>query len=211
MSESFWAFLFGGVGALLGGVIQYYFQRFSADREKRREIIETCLLQLQNSLESLYYRINNLRDWGGQSLMSDGYYRMTSLFILGRVLAQESLLVSQGIYAKLHFDEDLKKRLKAGLHAVNWGMDNHAFLHYHRMQLAEMLLEEGRIISYTEFQTRLGEDRFRDTVAAAEKFIEEKAPERLDGIRETARRLVRLLEQRTAVPSALSLAGSQQK
>ena len=36
------------IGALIGAAIQYRFQRLSADREERREVIETHLLQLQD-------------------------------------------------------------------------------------------------------------------------------------------------------------------
>jgi len=148
MTKQLLAVLLGGFGALIGAAIQYTFQRFSAQRQERREIVETHFLQLQDSLESLYYRINNLRDWGGKQVMTDEYFRLTSIYAIGRVLAHETLLVSKGIYAKLHYDEALKRQLKTGLHRINRGMDDQRFLHYHRVQLAEILLKDGNVISY---------------------------------------------------------------
>lgn len=214
MSEGLWAVLSGGVGTLIvggigtliGAVIQYRIQRFSAERQERREIIETHLLQLQNSLESLYYRINNLRDWGGKSVMTDDYFRNTSIYILGRVLAHESLLVSKGVYAKLDYDEALKKQLKGQLHSINWSMDDQRFLRYYRMQLAEMLLQDGQVLSYTDFLEQLDKERFQEAVTAAVQFVEAVVPERLDAIRNTSSKLIGILETRTGVPSALSLA-----
>ena len=206
MSSELLAVLLGGLGALIGAVIQYRFQRLSAEREERRELIETHFLQLQNALESLYYRINNLRDWGGKRVMTDDYFRLTSVYAIGRVLAYESLSVSRGIYAKLGYDEALKRSLKAGLHRINIGLDDQRFLHYHRMQLAEMLLEDGKVLSYTDFLARVGEPGFEPVVASAAAFVESVGPERLDDIRAAASELVLLLEDHTRVPSALTLA-----
>ena len=95
MSSELIAFLLTGLGAVIGAAVQYGFQRLSAERQERREIVETYFLQLQDAVESLYYRINNLRDWGGKRVMSDDYFRLTSVYAIGRVLAYESLLVSK--------------------------------------------------------------------------------------------------------------------
>ena len=193
---------------MIGAAIQYALQRFSAERQERREIVETHFLQLQDALESLYYRINNLRDWGGKQVMTDEYFRLTSIYALGRVLAHETLLVSKGIYAKLHYDEALKRQLKAGLHRINRGMDDQRFLHYHRVQLAEILLKDGNVTSYTEFMSRTTDDAFQPAITAAAEFIETARPACLDEIRTAADEVIRLLETRTRVPSALSLTKS---
>ena len=206
MATELLAVLLGGVGALIGAAIQYGFQRLSADRAQRRELIETHFLQLQDALESLYYRINNLRDWGGKGVMTDDYFRLTSVYAIGRVLAYESLLVSRGIYAKLHYDNALKRRLKSGLHRINHGMDDQRFLHYHRVQLADSLLNGDRVVSYTEFLSRAAQAEIQPVVSAAAAFVENASPAALDEIREAASALIRLLEGHTEVPSALSLA-----
>ncbi len=206
MATELIAVLLGALGAVIGAAIQYGFQRLSAERQERREIIETHFLQLQDALESLYYRINNLRDWGGKQVMSDDYFRRTTVYALGRVLAYENLLVSKGIYAKLHYDEALKRQLKSGLHEINHGMDDQRFLHYHRVQLAESLLREERVLSYTTFLSRAEDVKLQPVVAAAASFVENAQPAALDEIRTAASELIQLLETHTRVPSALTLA-----
>lgn len=205
MATELIAVLVGSVGALLGAAIQFSFQRLSAARQERREIVEQCFLQLQNALESLYYRINNLRDWAGKRVMTDDYFRLTSVYAFGRVLAFESLLVSEGIYARLHYDKSLKTELKRGLHRINHSMDDQRFLHYHRVQLAEALLEGEKVVSYTEYLSRAQEPLVKPVIEAAAQFVETVKGPVLDEIRDAAEQLIRLLERHTQVPSALSL------
>ena len=206
MSTELIAFILAGLGALIGAAIQYGFQRHSAQRQERREIIETHFLQLQDAIESLYYRINNLRDWGGKHVMSDDYFRLTSVYAIGRVLAYESLLVSKGIYAKLHYDDTLKRKLKGGLHRINHGLDDQRFLHYHRVQLAESLLKDEKVVPYTEFLSRAEEPAIKAVILAAAGFVESAPAHVLDEIRSSASEVIRVLEAHTQVPSALTLA-----
>lgn len=191
---------------MIGAAVQHGFQRLSASRQERREIIETYFLQLQDAVESLYYRINNLRDWGGKGVMSDEYFRLTSVFAIGRVLAYESLLVSKGIYAKLHYDEALKRKLKGGLHRLNHGLDDQHFLHYHRVQLAEALLHEEKVVPFTEFLSRAASPAIEPVIAAAARLVENAPAHVLDELRTAANDVIRLLEAHTLVPSALALA-----
>lgn len=209
MSRELLALLFGALGTLAGAAIHFWFQRHSAALQERREIVEVHLLQLQNSLESLYYRMINLMERGGGSVMSNDYFRTTMLYILGRVLAHESLLISQGIYAKLNHDEQLKQKMKAGLHAINRAMDDQQFLHYHRVQLGEMLLQPGRVLTYTEFAELMDDDAYAKTVAAAAQFVEHATSDEFGELRDHAQKLITLLETRTKVPSALTLRAAE--
>jgi hypothetical protein len=208
MAPEFLALIFGVVGTFLGASIQYFFQRYSAERLQRKEIVESYLLQLQNSLESLYYRVNNLKDWAGKSIMSDDYYRDSTIYILGRILSHESIFITKGIYAKLSYDERLKHEIKRGLHAINWSMGNGKFLHYYRLQIAEMLLEDDRILSYTEFLERIKDKKYQTAIHAGETFVDAISPETMYTIRDNSRRLIQALEARTKVPSALTLLDS---
>lgn len=208
MSTQLAALIFAALGTFLGAGIQYFFQRHSAARQERREIIEVHLLQLQNAAESLFYRMNNLLDGGGRGVMKDEYFRTTSLYIIGKVLAQEALLGSQGIYAKLSYNEKFKKQLKANLHDLNRSMDDQQFLHYYRVQLAEMLLRGKEIISYTEFCSIVDDERFREATNAAETFVSTESSPYHERLRDRAREVVSLLEAKTQVPSALSLSSA---
>ena len=206
MPEAIWSLIIGAVGGAVAAAIQYGFRRYAESEQLRREVVETHLLQLQNSVESLYYRANNLRDWAGKAVMSERYYQQTSAYVLGRVLAHESMLVSKGVYAKLDRNTSLKRTIKATLHSLNWAMDDEAFLHYHRVQLGEMLLEGDSVISYTDFLHRWTEPRFAEVVSAVSRFVQKVSPDRLDKIRSDAARLIDLLAKQTKVPTALQLA-----
>lgn len=205
MSNEFRALVFAGLGTFVGALIQYYFQRRSEAQQERREIIELHLLQLQNAVESLYYRMNNLLDRGGQAVMEDEYFRATSVYILARVLAHESLLISQGIYAKLNYDERFKHRLKSNLHSINSCMDDQIFLYYHRLQLAEMLICDQRLITYTEFLSRFEQHSRTQALVKAEEFISSASRPQLERLRNQSQGLVSLLESKTKVPSAIAL------
>jgi hypothetical protein len=206
MSSEFSGLIFAVFGTFFGALIQYYFQRHSAARQERREIIEVHLLQLQNAAESLYYRMNNQLDWEGKSVMGDEYFRTTSLYIIGRILAQESLLTSQGVYAKLGYDERFKRQLKTTLHAINSCMDDQRFLHYYRVQLAEMLIRGNQVVTYTEFLSIRNEERYAAALTAAGEFVASVSKTRLENLRVNSKALVSLLEAKTKVPSALTLA-----
>jgi hypothetical protein len=205
MAEGIEGLLFGALGALAGACVQYYFQRRTASRQEKKEVIETQLLQLQNSVESLYYRLNNLQFWSGKAVMSDDYYTNTWLYIVGRVLAHENQLVVKGIYAKLDYDNSLKRELKLRMHNINWGLDDNGFLYYHRVQLAEMIMDKDRIITYTEFLDRLSLPVYSNTVASALKYLQYAQKSSFEKIRIESEALVNTLQKCTKVPSALSL------
>lgn len=61
MPDTLSALIIATGAAVAGAAVQYGFRRYTETSQVRREIVETHLLQLQNSVESLYYRVNNLR------------------------------------------------------------------------------------------------------------------------------------------------------
>ena len=147
MPDTLSSLLIGAAGGVLTAGIQHVFRRYSETEQVRREIVERHLLQLQNSVESLYYRSNNLREWAGKAVMPDEYFEQSTAYIIARVLAHESLLLSDGVYAKLPRRGALKRSIKAKMHALNWGLDDQRFLHYHRVQLGEMALDGSRVLT----------------------------------------------------------------
>src|SRR5690606_36827443 len=86
MPDTVTTLLIGAAGGVVTAAIQYGARRYSETEQVRREVAERHLLQLQNSVESLYYRANNLRDWAGKSVMPDQYYQQSSAYIIARVL-----------------------------------------------------------------------------------------------------------------------------
>ena len=71
MSNSIYSLLMAGLGAAIATIFQHFFQRYTESQRIHREIVESRLLQLQNSVESLYYRANNLLGWAGKATMSE--------------------------------------------------------------------------------------------------------------------------------------------
>lgn len=205
------ALLIGAVGGAITAAIQYAFRRYGETQQQRREIVETHLLQLQNSAESLYYRANNLLGWSGRSAMGDDYFVKTSAFALARVLAHEQQLTSKGVFAKLSRSTRIKREVKAKLHAINLGMDDGVFLHYHRVLVAEMLFDDDRLISFGQFLRRWSDPAFGGPVSSVRKFVEGLPAERLEKIRVAAGELVALLERETQVPSALTLTSAAER
>jgi len=215
------ALLIGAVGGAITAAIQYAFRRYGETQQERREIVETHLLQLQNSAESLYYRARNLLEKSGKSVMDDDYYLKTSSFALGRLLAHEQQLMMKGVYAKLSRSTRIKREIKARLHVINLAMDDSRFLHYHRVRLAEMLLDHDRLISFGEFLQRWNDPAFKGPVSSVSEFVRtlradlpsvlpatsqaKGSADRLGRIRDAAGELVRLLERETRVPSAMTL------
>jgi hypothetical protein len=202
MPDTLSSLLIGALGGVVTASIQHVFRRFSETEQVRREVVEKHLLQLQNSVESLYYRANNLQDWAGKSVMPDQYYEQSTAYIIARVLAHESLLLSEGVYAKLPRRGALKGSIKAKLHALNWGLDDQRFLHYHRVQLGEMALDGARVLTYTEFLQRWAESKYSEPVRAVSGFMRSIEPGRLERTRVVAGQLVELLSGETGVPSA---------
>ncbi|MEO8334424.1 MAG: hypothetical protein ABI664_05600 [bacterium] len=209
MPDTLSALIIATGAAFAGAGVQYGFRRYTEAAQMRREIVETHLLQLQNCVESLYYRANNLRHWDGRETMSDDYFTQTTAYAIGRVLAHESLLVSKGVYAKLSRNASIKRRVKASLHSLNRSFDDQSFLYYHRLQLGEMALDADRVVSYTQFSARWPEERFAVAVASVSRFVASVSDTRLDTIGAEAEKLVALLAEQTDVPSALELAGSE--
>jgi hypothetical protein len=110
-----------------------------------------------------------------------------------------------GIYAKLGYDEAFKRQLKSYLHALNRCLDDHNFLHYHRVQLAELLIQDAQLVTCTEFLTVLEHNSQVSAVVKAEEFITAASGQQWERLRQQAKALVFLLESKTRVSSAISL------
>lgn len=207
MPTSLSSFLIAGLGAAAATVFQHFFQRYAETRRLRRELIETRLLQLQNAVESLYYRANNLLGHSGKETMSEEYYRRTTVFALARILAHELIFASTGVYAKLENDNELKRNIKSALHRLNSAMDAHGFQYYNRVLLGEMAMDRERVVLLSEFLDRWSDPRFHVAVASASRFVEKVDHVRLALIRDIAGEVVNRLKKTTGVPSALDLTG----
>lgn len=154
------------IGSLLGSIgaayVQYQFRRKDEIRLARERIIERYLLQLQDAAESLWYRLLNIGKQGAISVMASTYYEETTLFAIGRVLAYERIFLWDGVYLHLkelkRFDPTLGDFLRVQLLQMDRSLDKERFQRYHRLALAEMVMEREagflRTGTYLEFEAK---------------------------------------------------------
>ena len=62
-----------------------------------RELLCRYIFQLLNAVNSLRYRLENLRDSGGRDAMSESYFETSTLYAFGRVLGIERVMEMEGI------------------------------------------------------------------------------------------------------------------
>src|SRR5437764_3214544 len=86
------AALIGSVIGSVGAVLTDHWLTGRSEKFHRRELlVQRYLFQLQDALETLYYRLHNLAKRSGRSVMSDEYFEKSTLYALGRVLALERI------------------------------------------------------------------------------------------------------------------------
>jgi hypothetical protein len=149
------------IGAVIGSVgavfVQHWLTRQTEESHRRQILAQRYLFQLQDALETLWYRLNNLAYTGGRYFIPDDYFETTTLYALGRVLAIERILVLEGVYPQIDdaypkLGEFLmKRRIDHELQATGFRM-------YDRVALAEAMIEHDgerfRISTYLEFRRR---------------------------------------------------------
>jgi hypothetical protein len=151
-------------------------RRGERDRE-RQELIGRYLLQLQDSVESLWYRLNNLANRLGGKIVSDQYFKMSMLYALGLVLAYKRILLLDGIYPKLEqLYHGMGDGLRMELQKIDDLLDKGDFFRYERLALAETLLDTGhdfsRAITFVEFQKRCESESVKRALEPAIHLID---------------------------------------
>lgn len=194
----------GAIATIVGVIVQAVLKKQAdaeerreareSDRERqRRDLVQRYLFQLQDAVVSLRLRLENWSRRGGQAYsesIDPGYWDVTTLYALGRALAAERILSLEGVYATIEQQfpdsaESLRhssvdRILQAGLRQ---------FFRYHRLALAESLLERGpdgyRLMMYTEWRRRYedpssGLDRLLEpTTASLQRLTSERDLEQL--------------------------------
>lgn len=97
--------MFTLVSALIGAVvIEKSLDRRREDLQARKALVRRYIFQLQDAIEDLHYRLNNLWNRGGHNVMKnyqcfdgDEYFEITTLYALARVLAVERIMFLEGV------------------------------------------------------------------------------------------------------------------
>ena len=147
------------IGALIGSVgavfAEFWLSGRARDKQARKQLAQKYLYQLQDAAESLWYRIDNLAVFH-REIKDDSYFELTTLYVLGRVLASERILALDGIYPLLNdtypgLSDILRNR-------IDRTMKKLGLKQYDRIALAESLIEsEGgrfRLYNYLEFRRK---------------------------------------------------------
>jgi hypothetical protein len=176
------ASLIGAVLGSLGGQwLRYRFQVRAEEARTRRDVAQRHLIQLQDAMESLYFRIQNLSTNRDRNLMQYPYYATSSIYALGNFLAHKRRLMLEGAYALLDVHgPSFPHQLEAALEKVEdligheW-VPNDSFFRYQRQGLGESLLiwsDGWRVANYAEFVARAETGALEASLKPARAFFE---------------------------------------
>jgi hypothetical protein len=152
------------LGSLGGQWLRYRFQVRAEEARTRRDVAQKHLIQLQDSMESLYFRLSNLATDTDRQLLQYSYYTQSSIYALANFLAHKRLLMLDGAYALLdvhgaNFPHELEVALEDVERELGreW-IPGDSFFRYQRQAAGESLLmwnEGWRVANYAEFSERL--------------------------------------------------------
>jgi len=202
--------------ALLGGVLgslgaQWLGERYRQSQNieaTRRDVAVRHLVQLQDGLESLWFRVDNLAFRGGEQVMRSDYYELSTIYVIGYALAQKRLLTVEGAYAKLDvFQPGFSRELENDLEALERALGDEAsttssFYRYERRALADFLLTwDGvwRVISYTEFVAAARRDDADAVIQPARNFLTRLSTQQASAVLGATTRTLRALNSATGV------------
>jgi hypothetical protein len=178
------AALIGSVIGSVGAVLTDHWLVERSERFHRREIlVQRYLFQLQDALETLWFRLKNLSSQGGRSVMSDKYFETTMLYALGRVLAIERIFALEAVYPQL---DTIYLGLGKLLKERKYRIELHHVYQYDRVALAEaVIVHEGNVFrpsTYLEFRRQYEAENSQEKqwLEPASEAIQSLAHERED-------------------------------
>jgi hypothetical protein len=209
------ALIGAGVGSL-GTKIYENFSRRSAEKEQlRQEVVGRYLLQLQDAVDDLWYRLDNLKNPKGADQIKMEYFQISTLYALGKVLAYDRILLLEGIYPqfeRLHLGEatELRKRLRN----LDQQLNRRHFYRYDRLALAESVFEQTKgylgTSTYLEFKRRYGADPLEgDSLASAKQYVVAATNEERSELQNTLRKIADQVARLTGLPSTINSRAEQ--
>lgn len=202
------------IGAGLGSFGTKVYENLSRKRtereELRREVVERYLLQLQDGVDDLWYRLDNLKNRGGQTVMAYEYFEISTLYTLGRVLAYERIFLLDGIYPQLErLYPGAGIALRTNLRNLDQQLNQRNFHRYDRLALAESVLERAdgylHTNTYLEFKQRYTAENSleRASLALARQYIAALTEKELSELLISLREIAHQVADRTGLPSAI--------
>lgn len=203
------AALIGSIIGSVGAVLTDHWLTGKSEKSHRREIlVQRYLFQLQDALELLYYRLNNLAYRGGRYVMPDEYYEESTLYAFGRVLAIERIFTLEAVYPQLDtIYLGLGKFLKE--HRVERQLLSSHFFQYDRVSLAEAVIEHQgdsfRPSTYLEFRWRYEAENSpeKQWLAPASSAIQTLPTSKMEALLATLKTTAKGIAEKTGIDSSI--------
>src|SRR6266487_2416666 len=151
------------VVVIVGAVATVALQRFLAERERRKVLLQRYLAQMQDACESLWYRLGNLAYYRAETVTDPDYLVTTTMYTLGRALGIERMLSLEGLYSEIWrrfptLESVLERRvIDEAVQETTEGMTE--LQQYDRVALAEAVVERDgesfRPSTFLEFRRRM--------------------------------------------------------
>lgn len=196
----------GSLGAVwLGGRIASRHE----DERVRRKLARNHLIQLQDGLESLWYRLESFAHSRRRNFVDDEYFLTSSIYAIGNVLAQKRRLILAGAYPTLDlFGTDFGSDLEEALEQVEREIgreptEGDRFYRYERLALADSMLvwnDDWRALSYTEAAARQTEA----VTEPAKRFLSQLDVDRAKAVMEAIAPALELLSTATHIRNNIS-------
>jgi hypothetical protein len=156
VSSLLFRWVLGLVSAGAGVLITKLWELQSEKRRERQEIVAKYLSQLQDAVDTLWSRMEGIRNSPSSYDFEGTYFQDTNVYAMGRVLAIERVIAERGLYSIIHtHDKKLSEFLqRRRLSRLLSGNKCHRF---ERITLAEILIEHKDGVSAI-----MGPDRFRE-------------------------------------------------
>lgn len=183
------------IGAVIGSIGAVIIGKWMENRkvliQERKNLVQCYLFQLQDAVEALWNRLDNLAHCYGKAAMDQEYFEASTLYAIGRVLAIERIMMLEAAYPQLEICyPELGQYLKE--HRIDYGMRFIGFHQYNRLTLADLLIRKEaqgyRLISYIEFR------RGYDPPDSMERKWLEPALQKIHTISQSKKTMENLLE-----------------
>jgi hypothetical protein len=204
------AALIGSIIGSVGAVLTDHWLTGRSEKFHRREIlIQRYLFQFQDAMEMMYFRLDNLAHQGGQHVMSEIYFKETTLYALGRVLAIERIFALEAVYPQLDsIYPGLGKLLKE--HRIDYQLPGFNFYQFDRLSLAEtVIVHEGdlfRASTFLEFRKRYeAEDSSeKKWLEPASEAIQSLSLERMEKILDILKMKAKVIADKAGIDSSIT-------
>ncbi len=219
MADAFATIISALIGAGSGSVVAAYFTRrlekSAEDHRRREKLVQRYLLQLQDAVESLWFRFENVSNKGGRSVMQEGYYEVSTLYAWGRVMAYSRILLLDGIYPQLErLEKGLGEVLRDRFYQLDQKLKDDKFQRCDRLALAEAVIEKEedylRTSTYFEFRRQYDIPFIKASLQPAKDYIERLQPksEQLKVVLDHLRAISTRIGKVTMIPSAIESKGA---